>query len=168
MPECGLKRIDIFEIWKKKPEGWVHPWFKSFVPGYRSFNPKEAAQYGYPDAGICYKTSYLYLILVAINPEVYLPWLLSKFVLKGGKTIRKTVSNLSDTFLPSHNYVVNCAGLGKIVTTHLGARDLDGVNDPNVYPTRGIDSINLGQIMLVDAPHIHHIVCRFGILGNNF
>lgn len=60
-----------------------------------------------------------------LNPPVYCAYLLRKFVIRGGKLLKKTLLFLEEGFslAPAVNVVVNCSGYG--------------FGDPNVYPVRG-------------------------------
>ena len=72
------------------------------------------------------------LTSVSINTQIYLPYLRSQLLALGTMFIRRHVSHIREAFtlgniLPSA--VVNASGL---LASHLG-----GVEDKDVYPTRG-------------------------------
>ena len=84
---------------------------------------------------------------VDIDPPVYLPYLLSRFLARGGNLIRSSLQHISQVlegaltpFKP--DALVVCAGIG--------ARFLGGVEDKDVYPIRG-------QTVSIRAPWV-----RFG------
>lgn len=60
---------------------------------------------------------------------------------------RQKLNNLNQAWLTFFTKVVfNCTGLG--------AKELDGVKDTKVYPTRG-------QIVVIDAPHVQVNMCKW-------
>ncbi|CAE6466883.1 unnamed protein product [Rhizoctonia solani] len=85
---------------------------------------------------------------LTIDTSVYLPYLLSTFLGKGGRILRTRVGHVSQVaqgaFTPfKPDAIVVCAGLG--------ARTLGGVEDQDVYPVRG-------QVAIIRAPWI-----KFGV-----
>ena len=81
---------------------------------------------------------------VGIDTPTYLPYLLSRFLAKGGAVIRSTLQHISQVlrggltpFKP--DALVVCAGIG--------ARFLGGVEDKDIYPIRG-------QTVLIRAPWV--------------
>ena len=81
---------------------------------------------------------------VSIDTPVYLPYLLSRFLAKGGSIIRNSLQHISQVlegaltpFKP--DALVVCAGIG--------ARSLGGVEDKDVFPIRG-------QTVLIRAPWV--------------
>ncbi|KAA1473001.1 FAD dependent oxidoreductase [Dentipellis sp. KUC8613] len=92
---------------------------------------------------------------VNINTPVYLPWLLSRFLARGGTIIRGSVQHVSQIleggtriFTPSRRASQQVDAL--VVCAGLGARTLGGVEDKDVHPVRG-------QTVILRAPWI-----RFG------
>ncbi|KAG8988015.1 hypothetical protein FRB90_003015 [Tulasnella sp. 427] len=87
---------------------------------------------------------------LTIDTPVYLPYLLQRFLSKGGRAVRVKVQHVSQAIdgafsspgSPPPQAVFVCAGLG--------ARSLGGVEDKDVFPIRG-------QTVLVRAPWV-----RFG------
>ncbi|EJF63901.1 D-amino-acid oxidase [Dichomitus squalens LYAD-421 SS1] len=89
---------------------------------------------------------------VNIDTPVYLPYLLARFLSRGGSIVRGSVQHISQVIEggpglfrrgradpePVHALVI-CPGLG--------ARTLGGVEDKNVYPVRG-------QVVIIRAPWI--------------
>ncbi|KAL4251957.1 DAMOX/DASOX family protein [Abortiporus biennis] len=89
---------------------------------------------------------------VTFDTSLYLPYLLSRFLGKGGKIIRQPLQHINqiaeggiNPFLPAQagknlaDAIVACPGLG--------ARTLGGIEDKDVYPIRG-------QIVILRAPWI--------------
>ena len=81
---------------------------------------------------------------VTIDPPVYLPYLLARFLARGGSIIRNSLQHISQVlegaltpFKP--DALVVCAGIG--------ARSLGGVEDKDVLPVRG-------QTVLIRAPWV--------------
>ncbi|KEQ90822.1 hypothetical protein AUEXF2481DRAFT_9098 [Aureobasidium subglaciale EXF-2481] len=74
-----------------------------------------------------------------IDTQVYLPWLQGEARRQGIEIRRGMFDSLDELFtlFPTASAYFNCSGLG--------AYSLKGVEDKNVYPTRG-------QIMLVESP----------------
>jgi D-amino-acid oxidase len=74
-----------------------------------------------------------------INPEAYIPQLLSKFSSLGGQYFRKTVTSLYEAAASSPRKplaIINCTGLGA-----------KALGDANMYPVRG-------QVVVISAPHV--------------
>ncbi|TDL21987.1 nucleotide-binding domain-containing protein [Rickenella mellea] len=84
---------------------------------------------------------------LTIDSPVYLNYLLSLFLSRGGRVQRAAIQHISQVaegaFCRAPNAIVICAGMG--------ARTLGGVEDKDVYPIRG-------QTVLLRAPWI-----RFGV-----
>lgn len=81
---------------------------------------------------------------VSIDTPAYLPYLLARFLAKGGNIIRSSLQHISQVieggltpFKP--DALVVCAGIG--------ARSLGGVEDKDVFPIRG-------QTVLIRAPWV--------------
>jgi D-amino-acid oxidase len=70
---------------------------------------------------------------VSVNPQIYLPYLQSQLLALGATFTRRHVSHIGDAFVIAQSNrpaaVVNATG---VLASKLG-----GVEDPNVYPTRG-------------------------------
>ncbi len=89
---------------------------------------------------------------LTIDTPVYLNYLLSRFLARGGKIVRGAVQHLSQiieggahVFSPGHARKTDIDAL--VVCPGLGARTLGGVEDKDVYPVRG-------QVVLLRAPWI--------------
>lgn len=78
---------------------------------------------------------------ILIDTPHYLPFLERKFLQNGGRLIRATLKDVGEVavHVPGMKAIVNCTGLG--------ARDLGGVADGAVFPTRG-------QLVIVKAPWV--------------
>lgn len=61
----------------------------------------------------------------SLNSPVYCGYLLRKFLLRGGKTLKRTLMRAEEAFslAPSVSIVINCSGFG--------------FGDPNTFPSRG-------------------------------
>ncbi|KAG8795293.1 hypothetical protein FRC12_016307 [Ceratobasidium sp. 428] len=106
-----------------------------FMPNFRALKFEELAPSS--DSGCTFTT-------VAIDPGVYLPYLVSVFLSKGGSITRTRIIHVSQVAQGSYtssrpDAIIVCAGLG--------ARFLGGVEDKDVYPIRG-------QTTLLRAPWI--------------
>lgn len=84
---------------------------------------------------------------LTITPAVYLDRLVARFLTLGGKLHRAHVPTLSALFEPSLLAFYLSPPRAVFVCVGLGARDLGGVDDKFVYPTRG-------QVVAVRAPWI--------------
>ncbi|CUA69248.1 hypothetical protein RSOLAG22IIIB_08373 [Rhizoctonia solani] len=105
------------------------------MPEFRELGPEELIQG--TDSGLEFNT-------ITIDTAVYLPYILSIFLGKGGVVVRARIMHISQVAQGSHtsakpNAIVICAGIG--------ARTLGGVEDKDVYPIRG-------QTVLIRAPWI--------------
>jgi len=96
-------------------------------------------------------TSGMTFSTVTVDTATYLPFLLARFLGKGGKLVRAKVQHIDQVihgaFFPAPDAVIVCAGLG--------ARFLGGVEDKDVFPIRG-------QTALLLAPWI-----KFGRTQNS-
>ncbi|KAI9009480.1 hypothetical protein BC832DRAFT_590838 [Gaertneriomyces semiglobifer] len=144
VPDTGLFVAPGFEFWAEKPETWEDPWFSRFIPKYRVMNESELP----PTCswGIAYET-------VCINVPRYLKWLTEKFRYLGGTLKHEDTTRIEDLIDAETEVIVNCTGYG--------ARFLGGVEDANVYPTRG-------QVVWVHAPQVRHTVTRLGTVHEDF
>ena len=91
---------------------------------------------------------------MTIDVPIYLNYLFSRFVAKGGKLIRGSVQHINQIIEGGASLFAGGTG-GKppdavVVCVGLGARSLGGVEDKDVYPIRG-------QTVIVRAPWV-----RFG------
>lgn len=86
---------------------------------------------------------------ILIDTPHYLPFLQQMFEERGGRMIRASLQDVSEiaTYAPQVDAVVNCTGLG--------ARELGGVADKAVFPTRG-------QLVIVRAPWVTEGRTRLG------
>ncbi|KAH9849568.1 D-amino-acid oxidase [Lenzites betulinus] len=89
---------------------------------------------------------------VTIDTPTYLPYLLSRFIARGGNIVRGEIQHISqvieggpDLFLRGKASPEPVDAL--VVCSGLGARSLGGVEDKDVYPVRG-------QVVLIRAPWI--------------
>ncbi|KAJ1915928.1 hypothetical protein H4219_004062 [Mycoemilia scoparia] len=133
-PEAGVSFIAGIEYMEDRHKPYI--WYRSLVKGFKEI-PKE-----YIPADMNYGCVYETLV---INVPKYLGWLFAQFLDQGGKLVEQHLPHINDAtkylnnILPpnSPRIVVNC--------TALGAMNLGGVLDKNMYPIRG-------HTVLVDLP----------------
>ncbi|KAG0046183.1 hypothetical protein BGZ83_008619, partial [Gryganskiella cystojenkinii] len=124
-PRAGVMFLTGHDYWDVKPKDFVDPWFKSLLDNYR-YIPTSELPPG-TEFGICYTT-------VSVNAPKYLLYLQEQVLARGGIIKRGTVSSLKELAQIPHgtstaDVIVNCSGLG--------SRNLGGVLDHQMYPTRG-------------------------------
>ncbi|KAF8928709.1 hypothetical protein BGZ58_009435 [Dissophora ornata] len=135
-PTAGIMYLTGHDLWEVKPKSFEDPWFKRILKNYRHI-PKEELPPGI-EFGISYTT-------VAMNAPKYLLYLQGQILARGGTIERATVPSLKALAQIPHNnktnakadIIVNCSGLG--------SRNLAGVHDHQMFPTRG-------QIVIVKVP----------------
>ena len=98
------------------------------------------------------------LMTVSINPLIYLPYLQGQLLTFGTKFIRRRLTHISEAFKfisPGPAIVVNATGISALT--------LGGVEDTNVYPTRG-------QLVLVsnECPRMYARSMSKAELGKNW
>ncbi|KAG8795295.1 hypothetical protein FRC12_016309 [Ceratobasidium sp. 428] len=106
------------------------------MPDFRELKPEELAPSS--DSGYSFTT-------LTIDTAVYLPYLLSVLLGKGGSIIRTRVMHVSQVAQGTYTSTKPDA---IVVCTGLGARSLGGVEDQDVYPIRG-------QVVLIRAPWVN-------------
>ncbi|CAG8517503.1 17423_t:CDS:2 [Dentiscutata heterogama] len=155
-PETGLMHVQIYDFMDKKPEFGSDIWFKDFVPEFRVISLEELPSG--VEYGVFYVTSsqliYIQisafmqithfeclLIIVSLNVQKYLQWLLDQFIASGRKRKKVHLSHINESFFNDNeiDVVVNC--------TEVNARTFSGLIDNTVLPLRG-------QTISVWAPHI--------------
>ncbi|KAG2216028.1 hypothetical protein INT46_007088 [Mucor plumbeus] len=132
--EAGIMVVSAYDYHEKCDENVLNPWWKTLVPTFQTIDKKEL-----PDqisVGYHYTT-------VLINPLVYLPWLLKQYFALGGKHRKQKIDQISDVISDDTDIVVNCTGVR--------AKDLGGVMDKSITPTRG-------QNVIIRAPHIRKTI----------
>jgi len=154
MSEPGSKteglflRIDQKDYYEVEPDQDIPiEWMPDvrFLLGYRATADRYIIQYQLVRTDLVEKavlaTSFT---TVSIDTPVYLPYLLGRFLAKGGSIVRSSLQHISQVlegaltpFKP--DALVVCAGIG--------ARFLGGVEDKDVYPIRG-------QTVLIRAPWV--------------
>lgn len=86
-----------------------------------------------------------------IDPPVYLNYLLSRFIARGGHIVHGTVQHVSQIVEGGVGIWVNgkpsAAPDALVISNGLGARTLGGVDDAQVYPNRG-------QNVIIHAPWV--------------
>jgi glycine/D-amino acid oxidase-like deaminating enzyme len=84
---------------------------------------------------------------LTMTPAVYLARLVERIAFLGGRIHRARLSDLQDLASPQLSAMIGCTPRLAVVCAGLGARTLGGVEDGDVYPTRG-------QVIKVKAPWI--------------
>lgn len=137
--KCGLDRRPSTELWDTYPGDDKIASLKSYLDDYHQV-PKSELPEGCA-FGIQFKTWNFNCPFFLANFQAHLESL-------GVKFLRKTLTHISQAYLTvKTKCVFNCSGIG--------ARSLGGVEDTNVYPTRG-------QVVVVRAPHIQENKMRWG------
>lgn len=138
-PECGLDRYISQEFWDTTPSLSKKQSLKSYLQEYEKIDVSklpEGAAYG-----IKFRSWNFNCPKFLYNFSQYL-------VKQGIEIKRRKLSHISQAFISgSTRFVFNCTGIG--------AHDLGGVNDTQVYPTRG-------QVVVIKAPHINQNKMRWG------
>ena len=95
------------------------------------------------------------IIVVTINIPKYCAYLLRRYLMLGGQTMRVQVNHINDVFRFGCAAVINCTGNG--------AKYLCGVNDLLCFPTRG-------QTCLVKTPFVIRktITVQYSKSGSDF
>ncbi|KAM9900383.1 hypothetical protein OXX79_005173 [Metschnikowia pulcherrima] len=137
-PDCGLAKTMSTDYWDTRPADVKINSLKSYLNGY-----KEVSAAGLP-AGVSFGISFQSW---SFNCPKFLLNLYKFLATKGVAFKRQKLKHISEAFSASVKVVFNCTGLG--------AKDLGGVDDTNVFPTRG-------QVLVVRAPHITENVMRWG------
>lgn len=139
--QAGIKRLPSTEYWTNNPPTKAKlDSLKSHLTDFRIIPTNQL-----PEGkifGIKYTT------LNFFSPKFLV--FLKDYLTKHGVTfVRATVININNAFnlFPGTQLVFNCTGLS--------ARVLGGVEDKQVYPTRG-------QIVLIRAPEIEENICSWG------
>ncbi|QRW10503.1 FAD-dependent oxidoreductase [Ceratobasidium sp. AG-Ba] len=133
-PAAGcFMRLPQTEIFVKQPSETYSCY--EYMPGHRLTNDEANSK-----VTVEFET-------ITIDTAVYLPYLFTSFLGKGGRVVRARVGHISQvalgSYTPKPDLIVVCAGIG--------ARSLGGIEDKDVFPIRG-------QIALIRAPWI-----KFGI-----
>eukprot|EP01112_Ceratiomyxa_fruticulosa_P008150 TRINITY_DN2108_c0_g2_i1.p1 TRINITY_DN2108_c0_g2~~TRINITY_DN2108_c0_g2_i1.p1 ORF type:complete len:340 (-),score=65.46 TRINITY_DN2108_c0_g2_i1:46-1065(-) len=111
----GTLSQTVYEVFKNEtPE---NPEWASQVPSFRRAR-KDELPHGYKDG--------FAVDAFIMDTDIYMDWLVKKFVALGGKIEQRTVYDIREPLI-YYNVVINCPGLG--------AREV--VNDYTVYPCRG-------------------------------
>ncbi|KAJ3038853.1 hypothetical protein HDV00_000259 [Rhizophlyctis rosea] len=139
--DAGIWQLPCNQYWGNVDD-FEEPWYARTVEGYSHILPTSLPPHF--KAGVQFNT-------VTINVPKYLTYLTTTFLSLGGKFSTNTqLAHIKDAFCLSNLptvLVVNCTGLG--------ARPLGGVEDADVYPTRG-------QTILVSAPQVKRTVMDVG------
>ncbi|ABN68145.2 D-aspartate oxidase [Scheffersomyces stipitis CBS 6054] len=136
---CGLDRYISTEYWDTKPSKEKIESLASYLQEYEiidQMNLPMGVAYG-----IKFRSWNFNCPKFLLNFQKYLQE-------KGIRFIKRKLTHITQAYLTSSTKTVfNCTGIG--------AHKLGGVNDTNVYPTRG-------QVVVIKAPHIVENVMRWG------
>ncbi|KAK3809104.1 MAG: hypothetical protein JOS17DRAFT_765269 [Linnemannia elongata] len=134
-PKAGVMYLTGHDFWDVKPKNFEDPWFKRLVKNYRHLKQEELPPG--VEFGISYTT-------VSVHAPKYLKYLQEQILARGGTIDRATIPSLKSLAQIPHStdgakadIIVNCSGLG--------SRNLSGVHDHQMFPTRG-------QIVIVKVP----------------
>ncbi|CAB40174.1 D-amino-acid oxidase [Schizosaccharomyces pombe] len=131
-PEAGIRFADLRELWEYEPK---HDKIRSWNTYVRDF--KVIPEKDLPGECIYGHKATTFLI----NAPHYLNYMYKLLIEAGVEFEKKELSHIKETVeeTPEASVVFNCTGLW--------ASKLGGVEDPDVYPTRG-------HVVLVKAPHV--------------
>lgn len=133
-PRCGLDITTNTETWVKKPSDKVIRGFMEQI-----IEPRELESFELPKQasyGVTYKSWSFNSPLLTENLYHYVKD-------KGVSVTVKTITHINEAFLTPQTIVFNCTGLG--------AKNIGGIEDKEVFPTRG-------QVVVIRAPNINE--CR--------
>ncbi|KAF9545091.1 hypothetical protein EC957_011246 [Mortierella hygrophila] len=154
-PKAGIMYLSGHDFWDVKPKNFEDPWFKRLVKNYRHLKQEELPPG--VEFGITYTTgtvnklhvsanayfTYVFIHL-SIHAPKYLKYLQEQILARGGSIDRATIPSLKALARAPHSadgskadIIINCSGLG--------SRNLPGVHDHQMFPTRG-------QIVIVKVP----------------
>ncbi|CAO3627033.1 unnamed protein product [Mucor fragilis] len=132
--EAGIMVVSAYDYHQDSNQDVLNPWWRSVVPTFQRIDEKELPDH--ISVGYHFTT-------VLINPLVYLPWLFKQYLAMGGKHRKQKIDRISDAMSDDVDIVVNCTGVR--------AKDLAGVMDAAIVPTRG-------QNVIIKAPHIRKTI----------
>lgn len=143
-PQAGLARLTTREFWDSQPPPPEKiESLKSYIPDFEILPSSEFPDKTKTKFGVTYTT-------FNFNCPKFIKFLKDYVQAQGATFIKKKIQHIEEAFLEfaesetqnkvSIEAVFNCTGLG--------AQTLGGVNDKNVYPTRG-------QVVVVRVPHIN-------------
>ena len=119
--------------------------FNLRLPWFRAEHRLAAVQYQLARTGLVEGAVVgTFFTTVSINIPTYLPYLLARFLAKGGTIIRSSLQHISQVL---EGALTPFKPDGLVVCAGIGARFLGGVEDKDVYPIRG-------QTVLIRAPWV--------------
>ncbi|CDR47567.1 CYFA0S33e00518g1_1 [Cyberlindnera fabianii] len=138
-PECGLDYLPSTEFWDSDLSSAVIASRKTYVKDYHVIPESELPE------GVKFGAK---STIWNFNCPIFLANF-QRYLESTGVTFeRRVITHISQAYLfSSTKYVFNCTGIG--------ARSLGGVQDANIYPTRG-------QVVVLRAPHIQENKMRWG------
>ena len=141
-PQSGVSTMDCVEYHDVTleesgvlREGQSDVWFKDLVPNVRfSLRPLSLSKFRHipPEELPAGAVSGFSLTTVSINTQIYLPYLQSQLLSLGATFVRRHLTHIREAFTFTSG---PCAAV--INATGILANKLGGVEDKNVYPTRG-------------------------------
>ncbi|KAL1868998.1 hypothetical protein Plec18167_008000 [Paecilomyces lecythidis] len=132
-PESGVKRFPMRFVFDDEKEKVKRLWYADLVGGVKDVDVDEGEKL--PEGA----KSAVDLTTFMINPVAYLIWLQTRLLKNGVQFIKRAYNHIDQVFedFSDAAAVFNC--------TALGARNLGGVEDKNVYPAKG-------QTLLIAEP----------------
>lgn len=150
-PQSGVSMTSLFRM-RKDSRGADEYWTGALPPGKWQRLPETALLAGY--------TSGYEVEVPLIETQLYLPYLVNRYIQNGGTIHRQHIGNFEDLLEKGYDLVINCAGLG--------AREL--CQDDQLRPVRGqiavVDAVPRYPIFLDETIPTHIILRKDGcILG---
>lgn len=136
--QCGLDRMPSTEYWDSAPPREKIESLRLYLDEYAEISPAQLPP------GTAFGIRFL---TWNFNCPKFLAKLQNYLSGQGVQFTRKRLTHICQGFTAGTKYVFNCTGVG--------ARELGGVEDTKVYPTRG-------QVVVIKAPHINENVMRWG------
>ncbi|EGW31942.1 D-aspartate oxidase [Spathaspora passalidarum NRRL Y-27907] len=136
--EAGLDRYPSVELWDRRPAPEKIESLSSYLDQYDVITEKDELDGA--EFGIRFLSWNFNCPKFLANFQKYLEK-------QGVRFVKKRLSHIVQAYGPSTKTVINCSGIG--------ARTLGGVEDKQVYPTRG-------QVVVIKAPHIMENKMRWG------
>lgn len=138
---CGLERCESTEYFDNMPSSAKVSSLQSYLKNYRQLTPQELARAPGAVFGIAF-TSW------SFNCPKFLFQFHQHLKSRGVAFVKRKLTHITQAYVgTSTKTVFNCTGIG--------AHKLGGVNDVNVYPTRG-------QVVVIKAPHVNENIMRWG------
>lgn len=137
-PRCGLDRMPSTEYWDTAPPKEKIQSLKGYLDQFQEIDSSELP------LGVAFGIKFL---TWNFNCPKFLLSMQKYLADQGVIFVRRKLSHIAQGFSSGVKCVFNCTGIG--------ARRIGGVEDTNVYPTRG-------QVLVIKAPHINENFHRWG------